>query len=171
MWKPGGLTRPLPARERKWKTSSGKAEFMVPEALGEDPDMPEREPGSLRLMTLRSDSQFNTTIYGLDDRFRGIKGSRMVILMNPADMATRGLTDGDRIGLETIADDGVVRRVDGLKVVPFNVPEGCIGGYYPECNPLLPLWHYAKESKVPGAKSIPVRIATNPLAAATVSAA
>ncbi|MGF6978797.1 molybdopterin-dependent oxidoreductase alpha subunit [Paraburkholderia sp. JPY465] len=158
MWTPGGVIRPLPARERKWKTRSGKAEFMVPTSIGEDPDMPEREPDSLRLMTLRSDSQFNTTIYGLDDRFRGIKGSRMVILMNPADMEKRGLAHGDRIGLETIADDGVERRVEGLSVVPFDVPQGCIGGYYPECNPLLPLWHYAKESKVPGAKSIPVRV-------------
>ncbi|MBC8747535.1 MULTISPECIES: hypothetical protein [Paraburkholderia] len=93
-----------------------------------------------------------------DDRFRGIKGSRMVILMNPADMAKRGRAQGARIALETIADDGVERRVDGLTVVPFDVPQGCIGGYYPECNPLLPLWHYAKESKVPGAKSIPVRV-------------
>lgn len=158
MWAPGGVVRPLPARRREWKTKSGKAEFIVPEAIGEDPDMPEREPGSLRLMTLRSDGQFNTTIYNLDDRFRGVKGSRMVVLMNPTDMEKRGLAQGDRIGLETIADDGVERRVDGFSVVPFNVPEGCIGGYYPECNPLLPLWHYAKESKVPGAKSIPVRV-------------
>lgn len=160
MWTPGGVVRPLPARERKWKTKSGRAEFMVPGTLGEDPDMPEREPDSLRLMTLRSDSQFNTTIYGYDDRFRGVRGTRMVVLMNPADMEKRGLEQGDRIGLETIADDGVERRVDGFSVVPFDVPKGCIGGYYPECNPLLPLWHYAKESKVPGAKSIPVRVAT-----------
>jgi hypothetical protein len=62
------------------------------------------------------------------------------------------------VTLETISDDGVQRRVNGFSVMPFDVPEGCIGGYYPECNPLLPLWHHAKESKVPGAKSIPVRI-------------
>ncbi|MCC8404450.1 FdhF/YdeP family oxidoreductase [Paraburkholderia sp. MMS20-SJTN17] len=161
MWTPGGVKRPVPARERKWKTKSGKAEFMVPDSIGEDPDMPEREPGSLRLMTLRSDSQFNTTIYNDDDRLRGVKGSRMVILMNPADMEERGLSEGDRIGLETIADDGVERRVDGFAVMPFNVPQGCIGGYFPECNPLLPLWHCAKESKVPGAKSIPVRVAAS----------
>ncbi|MEI7297543.1 FdhF/YdeP family oxidoreductase [Paraburkholderia tropica] len=158
MWTPGGVVRPLPARERKWKTKSGKAEFMVPEAIGEDPDMPERVPESLRLMTLRSDSQFNTTIYSLDDRFRGVKGSRMVVLMNPVDMKKHALAQGDQISLETIADDGVNRRVDGFSVVPFDVPVGCIGGYYPECNPLLPLWHCAKESKVPGAKSIPVRV-------------
>jgi molybdopterin-dependent oxidoreductase alpha subunit len=158
MWTPGGFPRPMPARERKWQTKSGKAEFMVTEALGEDPDMPEREPGALRLMTLRSDSQFNTTIYNHDDRFRGIKGTRMVLLMNRADMAQRELREGDRVTLETIADDGIERKVQGLSIVPYDIPAGCIGGYYPECNPLLPLWHYAKESKVPGAKSIPVRV-------------
>lgn len=158
MWLPGGFPRPLPARERKWETKSGKAEFAVPEAVGEDPDMSERETGSLRLTTLRSDSQFNTTIYNLDDRFRGIKGNRMVVLMNPNDMMSHNLGDGDRVTLQTIADDGVQREVAGLSVVPYDIPVGCIGGYFPECNPLLPLWHHGKESKVPGAKSIPVRI-------------
>lgn len=158
MWTPGGFHRPLPARERKWKTESGKAEFQVPESLGEDPEMPVHEPGALRLMTLRSDSQFNTTIYSLDDRFRGVKGSRMVILMSPDDMRAQGLDEGQIVTLQTIADDGVDRRVEGFSVKAYDIPRGCIGGYYPECNPLLPLWHYAKESKVPAAKSIPVRI-------------
>ncbi|MGP8435394.1 FdhF/YdeP family oxidoreductase [Paraburkholderia fungorum] len=161
MWTPGGFPRPLPARERKWQTKSGKAEFMVPESLDEDPDMTVREPEALRLMTLRSDSQFNTTIYNLDDRFRGIKGTRMVILMNRADMASRSLEEGEQVTLQTIADDGVDRRVEGLRVVPYDIPLGCVAGYFPECNPLLPLWHHAKESKVPGAKSIPVRIAAH----------
>jgi anaerobic selenocysteine-containing dehydrogenase len=120
--------------------------------------MEEREPGALRLMTLRSDSQFNTTIYSLDDRFRGIKGTRMVILMNRADMALHSLQEHDKVTLQTIVDDGIDRRVDGLRIVPYDIPRGCIAGYYPECNPLLPLWHYAKESKVPAAKSIPVRV-------------
>ncbi|CAG4894817.1 FdhF/YdeP family oxidoreductase [Paraburkholderia saeva] len=158
MWTPGGFHRPLPARERKWKTPGGKAEFAAPATLEEDPDMSVREPGALRLMTLRSDSQFNTTIYGLDDRFRGIKGTRMVILMNREDMAARSLKEGEHVTLETIAHDGIERRVAGLRLVPYDIPKGCLAGYYPECNPLLPLWHYAKESKVPGAKSIPVRI-------------
>jgi len=158
MWEPGGFHRPLPARERKWATKSGKAEFFVPETLGEDADMPEKGEGALRLMTLRSDSQFNTTIYSLDDRFRGVKGSRMVILMNEADMRERQLEEGAEVTLETLADDGVERRLGGLRVKAFEVPKGCIGGYYPECNVLLPLWHCAKESKVPAAKSIPVRI-------------
>ncbi|MBW9102494.1 FdhF/YdeP family oxidoreductase [Paraburkholderia phenoliruptrix] len=167
MWQPGGFPKPLPARERQWKTKSGKAEFMVPKALGEDPDMPERGADALRLMTLRSDSQFNTTIYGLDDRFRGVKGSRMIVLMNKDDMAANGLSEGDRISLQTIADDGFDRRVSGLTVKEYDIPAGCIGGYYPECNPLLPLWHYAEESKVPGAKSIPVRIVDKPGASAS----
>ena len=158
MWTPGGFHRPLAARERKWKTKSGKAEFLVPESLSEDPDMPEQSPEALRLMTLRSDSQFNTTIYKLEDRFRGVKGTRMVILMNQADIEKRRLQEGQKVTLQTIADDGIDRRLAGLEIKAYDVPEGCIGGYYPECNVLLPLWHYAKESKVPGAKSIPVRI-------------
>ena len=166
-WTPGGFHKPLPASQRQWKTKSGKAEFLVPKALGEDPDMPEREPDALRLMTLRSDSQFNTTIYGLDDRFRGVQGSRMVVLMNPDDMAASGLSEGDKIGLQTIADDGFDRRVSGIPVKAYDNPRGCIAGYYPECNPLLPLWHYAEESKVPGAKSIPVRIVDKPGAQAS----
>jgi anaerobic selenocysteine-containing dehydrogenase len=158
MWTPGGFPRNLPARERKWKTKSGKAEFAVPETLGEDPDMPEREPRSLRLMTMRSDSQFNTTIYSLDDRFRGVSGDRMVIFMCEADMTRHGLRKDDRITLQTIVDDGFERRVAGLRIQPYDIPQRCIAGYFPECNPLLPLWHCAKESKVPGAKSIPVHI-------------
>ncbi|WP_248323513.1 FdhF/YdeP family oxidoreductase [Caballeronia sp. Sq4a] len=158
MWEPGGFHRPLPACERVWQTKSGKAEFMTPNSLVEDPDMPEKAPEALRLMTLRSDSQFNTTIYNLDDRFRGVKDSRMVILMNEADIAKHHLKEGQEITLQTIADDGIDRRLSGLKIKAYAIPEGCIGGYYPECNVLLPLWHYAEESKVPGAKSIPVRI-------------
>ncbi|WP_244851156.1 FdhF/YdeP family oxidoreductase [Caballeronia sp. SL2Y3] len=158
LWEPGGFHRPLPACERVWQTKSGKAEFMVPNSLAEDPDMPEKTPEALRLMTLRSDSQFNTTIYNLDDRFRGVKGSRMVILMNEADIEKHHLKEGQEITLQTVADDGIDRRLSGLKIKAYSIPEGCIGGYYPECNVLLPLWHYAEESKVPGAKSIPVRI-------------
>ncbi|QSN64577.1 MULTISPECIES: FdhF/YdeP family oxidoreductase [unclassified Caballeronia] len=158
MWEPGGFHRPLPACERVWQTKSGKAEFMTPNSLVEDPDMPEKAPEALRLMTLRSDSQFNTTIYNLDDRFRGVKDSRMVILMNEADITKHHLKEGQEITLQTIADDGIDRRLSGLKIKAYAIPEGCIGGYYPECNVLLPLWHYAEESKVPGAKSIPVRI-------------
>ncbi len=158
LWTPGGFHRPLAARERKWKTQSGKAEFGVPETLNEDPDMRERSAADLRLFTLRSDSQFNTTIYRLDDRFRGINGTRMVVLMNPVDIARHGLDPGMSVSLEAVSPDGVKRRVDGFTVVSFDLPVGCAAGYYPECNPLIPLSHHAKESKVPAAKSVPVRV-------------
>jgi molybdopterin-dependent oxidoreductase alpha subunit len=160
MWTPGGFHRPLPARERKWKTKSGKAQFMVPETLHEDPDMPEHRPDELRLFTVRSDSQFNTTIYTLDDRFRGVRGSRMVLLMNQRDIDWHGLSADAEVSLEAVSPDGKKRQVDGFRIIPFDLPAGCVAGYYPECNPLIPLSHHAKESKVPAAKAIPVRIVT-----------
>jgi anaerobic selenocysteine-containing dehydrogenase len=111
-----------------------------------------------QLMTLRADGQFNTTIYTEDDRFRGIKGERNVVLMNTADIERLDLTEGGRIRLSTVASDGIVRALGGLKVKTYPIPEGCIASYYPECNVLVPVWHYGKESKVPAAKSVPVRI-------------
>ncbi|WP_409266421.1 FdhF/YdeP family oxidoreductase [Massilia sp. BHUDP2] len=155
MWTPGGFRKPLGAANRVWKTESGKANFTVPEALQGNPDL-KGGPGTLRLFTVRSDGQFNTTIYSHDDRFRGVYGSRMVIFMARADMARYALKQGDLVGLRCAAEDGVERRVGGLAVVPYDVPEGCIAGYFPELNPLIPLWHHAKESKVPAAKAIDV---------------
>jgi molybdopterin-dependent oxidoreductase alpha subunit len=157
MWTPGGFRKPVAAARREWKTPNGKANFTVPDSLTVDPDLPDRA-GTLRLFTVRSDGQFNTTIYSLDDRFRGVEGDRMVVLMSRADMEERGLRDGERVSVLTATDDGVERRVDGLKVMAYPIPPGCIAGYYPECNPLIPLWHHAKESFVPAAKSIAVRI-------------
>jgi anaerobic selenocysteine-containing dehydrogenase len=144
------------AAKREWKTPNGKANFTVPDGLAADPDLKE-SAGSIRLFTVRSDGQFNTTIYSLADRFRGVE-DRMVIFMAREDMDAQGLADGDTVQASTVTDDGVERRVDGLRVVEYPVPAGCAAGYYPECNPLIPLWHYAKDSKVPAAKSIAVRI-------------
>jgi molybdopterin-dependent oxidoreductase alpha subunit len=158
MWQPGGFHRDLPARKRIWKTPSGKAGFVTPTALDEDPDMPETGPDVLRLITLRSNDQFNTTIYGYSDRFRGIEGTRMVVLMNPADIARQGLTEGETVALRTSSTDTFRRELGGLRVTPYNIPPGCIGAYYPEANVLLPLWHYALGSKTPAAKAIPVTV-------------
>ena len=155
---PGGFDRPLPARERKWTTPNGKANFISPRSLSEDPDLPLVREGVLTLITVRSNDQFNTTVYGYNDRLRGIKGTRLVVLMNKDDMAERGLGDGENVDLLGAAGDNVERIVRGLRVVTYDVPRGCCVGYFPECNPLLPLWHYAEGSKVPAAKSIPVRI-------------
>jgi molybdopterin-dependent oxidoreductase alpha subunit len=158
MWQPGGFQRPLPARHREWKTDTGRANFITPVGLDEDPDMPGRFPDSLRLMTLRSNDQFNTTVYGYSDRFRGIEGTRDVVLMNRVDIDRLGLHPGQGIALRTVARDGVERRLGGLTVVDYNIPVGCVAAYYPEANVLLPVDHYALGSKTPAAKSIPVEV-------------
>ena len=157
MWQPGGYHIPSKARNREWATETGKANFIVPKALSDSATAPEEDRDVLTLMTLRSNDQFNTTIYGYHDRFRGIKGTRMVVLMNRDDMDRLGFAEADTVALHTTAEDRA-RSFDGLRVTAYNVPAGCIGAYYPECNPLLPLWHKATGSNTPAAKSIPVRI-------------
>ena len=158
MWEPGGFQRPLPARQREWKTNTGKANFKTPTGLVEDADMPEDGQDVLRLITLRSNDQFNTTVYGYSDRFRGIEGTRDVLLMNHNDVARLDLVVGETVTLQTSSKDKIERKLGGLQVVAYDIPVGCIGAYYPEANVLLPLWHYAEGSKVPAAKSIPVTI-------------
>ncbi len=162
MWTPGGFARPLAARERKWNTPNGKANFITPDSFDEDPDMPD-EPDTLRLMTTRGDSQFNTTVYGLDDRFRGVHGTRRVLLMNISDMERLALQDGAFVTAQTVCHDGIARRVPNLRVQAYDIPAGCVMGYFPELNPLIPLSHHAKGSKVPAAKSIPVRLISHRL--------
>jgi molybdopterin-dependent oxidoreductase alpha subunit len=170
MWKPGGFHRPIAARERKWKTKTGKANFITPKSLTTDIDTSSEARDIVQLMTLRSNGQFNTTIYSYDDRFRGIYGSRHVVLMHSNDIDRFGLKEGTVVTLSTAVDDGVDRKVGGLRVVRYDIPEGCVAGYYPECNPLLPLWHHEEKSKTPAAKSIPVRvIAEHPTEAAALS--
>ncbi len=153
---PGGFYRGNSARERVWKTESKKADFTVPSAMtGAGVD---DAPGRFRLITMRSNDQFNTTIYGYSDRLRGIEGTRDVVLINRADMARAGLAEGQVVSLASDAGDGEHRQVDGLTVTPFNLPDGCVGAYYPEMNPLMPLWYHDQESKTPAAKAVPVRI-------------
>ncbi len=156
MFTPGGFYRGNAARERIWKTKSGKAEFAVPKTLSSTGF--EDAPGRYRLLTMRSNDQFNTTIYGFSDRLRGIEGTRQVLLINPKEMERAGLKEGQMVSLVSDADDGVHREVGPLKVVPFKLPDGCIGSYYPEMNPLIALSHHDEQSKTPAAKSVPVRI-------------
>jgi molybdopterin-dependent oxidoreductase alpha subunit len=155
---PGGFPRPRAARERVWKTKNGKANFIAPAGLRADPDVPLQREGVLQLITLRSNDQFNTTVYGYDDRFRGVSGTRDVVFVGRNDMVRLGLAEGQSVTLRTEADDGRDRQVSGLQVVPYDLPDGCIAAYYPECNRLIPLWHHAERSKVPAAKSVPVRV-------------
>jgi molybdopterin-dependent oxidoreductase alpha subunit len=155
---PGGFHRPLPARQREWHTKTGRARIITPRGLEEDADMPQNGDDVLRMMTLRSNDQFNTTIYGYDDRFRGIKGTRMVVLINGDDMARLGLAEGETVSIVTASQDGHHREMGGFRVTRYNLPAGCIGTYYPEANALVPLGHYAEGSKTPASKNIPVRI-------------
>ena len=158
LFTPGGFHRTLAARDRVWKTKTSRANFIAPRSLDENPDLRPAPPGVLQLITIRSNDQFNTTIYSHDDRFRGVKGTRMVLFIGRADMARLRVVEGQAVALETAVDDGIARRVEGFRVTPYDIPEGCCAAYYPECNPLIPLWHHAERSKVPAAKSVPVRI-------------
>lgn len=154
---PGGFHRPNKARLRDFSdTKTGLANFFAPTQLSATGFAD--APGLLRLITLRSNDQFNTTIYGYEDRLRDVSGTRDIVFMNPDDVAEYGLKDGDMIGLATQAEDNLPREKHGLKVFVYDIPRGCIGAYYPECNVLIPVGHYAEESKVPAAKSVPVRI-------------
>ncbi len=157
MTTPGGFHRPNKARHRQWDTPSGKANFIGPPMLSARGFAD--EPGRLCLLTIRSNDQFNTTVYGYDDRFRGIHGTRDVILMNRDDIEARRLRAGQTVTLQAdFAGDDVQRTVSGLMIVEYDIPRGCVAGYYPECNALIPVWHHAGESKTPASKSVPVKI-------------
>jgi molybdopterin-dependent oxidoreductase alpha subunit len=153
---PGGFHLTIPPRERVWNTATGRANFLVFAGVEEDP--PVSDPAMLRLATLRSHDQYNTTIYGLDDRYRGVFGGRMVVFMNEADMRARGISEGDLVDIESLAEDGKRRVVSGFWAKPHSIPTGSIGAYYPETNPLLPLAHHDVKSGTPAAKSIPVLV-------------
>ena len=150
---PGGFVLRNPAAHREWKTGSGKAQLVpvpLPEIrLGE---------GQLRLFTIRSHDQYNTTIYGLDDRYRGIKGARRVILMHPADLAERGLKPGDEVDVRSHYGDGVERLAPRFKVAAYDVPRGSCAGYFPELNVLVPINSTARGSNQPASKMIPVTV-------------
>lgn len=155
---PGGFHRDIKASKRVWETPNKKANFKLPSGLETDPDIDVAGRDVLTLITVRSNDQFNTTVYGYNDRLRGISGTRMVLLMNEKDIQRLGLSAGQEVDLEANAQDGVERRVHGLRVTPYSVPEGNCAGYYPELNPLVPLWHRAEKAHVPAVKSVPVRI-------------
>lgn len=156
---PGGIERPLAAKERKWATRTGRANFIAPTQLFAGHEASFGEPGVLQLFTLRSNDQFNTTIYGYTDRFRGVRGTRMVVFMHEADIARQGLAPGELVDVTTALDDGVERVVRGFQVLAYDMPEGCCAAYFPEANPLVPLWLHDKQAHTPAYKAIPVRLA------------
>ncbi|MFD4136371.1 FdhF/YdeP family oxidoreductase [Streptomyces goshikiensis] len=151
--RPEGFRLPhAPRDERRFPTKTGKANFTA--APVEYPRVP---AGRLLLQTLRSHDQYNTTIYGLDDRYRGITGGRRVVMVNPEDAAELGLADGSYTDLVGEWHDGVERRAPGFRVVHYPTARGCAAAYYPETNVLVPLDSTADTSNTPASKSVVVR--------------
>ena len=164
------MARPLAARERKWNTRAGKANFIVPTQMFAGDVDSFGKADVLQLMTLRSNDQFNTTVYGYDDRFRGVKGTRMVVFMNEADIARLSFAKDEFVDLTTAIDDGVTRMIEGFRIVPYNIPQGCIGAYFPEANPLVPLAHHDKQAHTPAYKAVPVRLSRSAMQSRTEAA-
>jgi anaerobic selenocysteine-containing dehydrogenase len=157
---PGGFYLPNGPREGKFTTSSGKARFTVHPIPRHD-----LQPGELMLTTIRSHDQFNTTIYGENDRYRGIANGRRVLFIHADDIAERDLQSGSLVDL--ISRDGnESRKAERFKLVPYDIPRGCVAAYYPETNVLVALHSVAEHSNQPAFKSIPIRIEPSPAALA-----
>ncbi|MGV9719798.1 FdhF/YdeP family oxidoreductase [Nocardia beijingensis] len=149
----GGFQLPHPPRDaREFRTATGKANFAVNELTW----LPV-PAGRLILQTLRSHDQYNTTIYGLDDRYRGIHNGRKVVLVHPEDITAFGFRDGDLVDIVSEWTDGTERRVEGFRLVSYPTPRGNAAAYYPETNPLVPLDHVAKRSNTPVSKAVTIR--------------
>jgi formate dehydrogenase major subunit len=153
--RPGGFVMEHPPRDqRRFPTKSGRAEFTVStiEAL-------QVPPGHLILQTIRSHDQFNTTIYGFSDRYRGIEGGRRVVFVNRRDIEELGFTDGDVVDLVTHWEgDDHIRRAPDFRIVAYQTPRGSAAAYYPETNPLVPLDSTALGSNTPTSKSVIIRL-------------
>jgi molybdopterin-dependent oxidoreductase alpha subunit len=152
---PGGFRLPLHATERVWKTPSGRAEFLLPQG---PPAADRRDPNTLLLTTIRSHDQYNTTIYGSDDRYRGVFGRRDVVFMNEQDLAANSLKHGDVIDIQTALPAFGHLRLNGFTAVAYDIARGSAAAYYPEANCLVPLSYQDKDSGTPAYKSVPVRI-------------
>jgi len=156
---PGGFHLRVASRERDWQTTTGRANFMVHPVQADTPIVRAKQAYGERLMTLmttRSHDQYNTTVYALDDRYRGVFGMRRVIFINAADIAMLGFKNGDWVDMTTVWDDGIERRANYFRLVEYDIPRGCIGAYYPETNPLVPLSSVGDVCNTPTSKSIPV---------------
>ncbi|OEC35065.1 oxidoreductase alpha (molybdopterin) subunit [Pseudomonas cuatrocienegasensis] len=158
---PGGFYLGNSAGARTWKTATGKAGFKANALLGDLLPPQVRESGQtpdLILQTLRSHDQYNTTIYGLDDRYRGVRGQRQVLFANEADIIRLGFKPGQKVDLTSLWNDGVERKVYGFTLLAFDIPAGQAAAYYPEANPLVPLESYGARSFTPTSKFIAIRV-------------
>ena len=149
---PGGFYLPNAAKDRIWNTPNSKANFSAAPL-----DSFRASAGRFLLQTLRSHDQFNTTIYGLDDRYRGISGMRDIVFLNPEDLAALGVKPGGRIDVTSHWTDGE-RHLKGFRAIPYDMPRGMAAAYFPEANVLVPAGHVAEGSNTPASKSIEVSI-------------
>ena len=150
---PNGFVLPNSGRDRTFR-DSGRAKFSI--STPPDLAMP---PGRLRMMTIRSHDQYNTTIYGMDDRYRGVRGERRVVFMNATDMVEHGLVERQVVDLVSEWHDGE-RVAEAFIVVPYHLPRGNCATYFPETNVLVPLDSIADRSRTPTSKSIVIKIRT-----------
>jgi molybdopterin-dependent oxidoreductase alpha subunit len=158
---PGGFYLGNSAGARKWSTASGRANFR-PNALPKDL-VHERTRATgvlpdLIMQSMRSHDQYNTTIYGLNDRYRGVKGQRDVLFVNEADIIRLGFKPGQKADIVSLWDDGVERRVKGFTLLAFDIPAGQAAAYYPEVNPLVPLESTGDGSHTPTSKFVAIRL-------------
>ena len=149
---PGGFYLPNPPRNREFKTKDGRAHFTVHELARVD-----LKSGQFLMMTMRSHDQFNTTIYGLDDRYRGIRNGRRVVFLNPDDIRHFGFKEGEAVDLISHFE-GEERTARHFVVVPYSIPRGCAATYFPEANALVPVRYFADKSHTPASKSVVISI-------------
>lgn len=157
----GGFYLGNSARERTWNTSRGKVmihQHELPNSILLDKAASQLTDRTLIMQTLRSHDQYNTSIYGMDDRYRGIKGERKAVFINEADLLRLGFVSGDLVSIRSLWDDNNVREIHGFKLVPYDIPAGNIAAYYPETNPLVPLDSVGDFSSTPTSKSIAVEL-------------
>ncbi|PHI20858.1 hypothetical protein CEQ90_05700 [Lewinellaceae bacterium SD302] len=149
---PAGFYLPNGPRNRRFNTSDGKAHFSV-----SDLSCHQLEEDEFLMMTVRSHDQYNTTIYGMDDRYRGIHNERRIIMMNPDDMKEQGLETGYKVNL-TSEYDGEIREARLFQVVPYSIPRGNVATYFPEANTLVPITRQNRSSGIPISKSVRVKV-------------
>nr|WP_018636376.1 FdhF/YdeP family oxidoreductase [Parafrankia elaeagni] len=151
---PGGFLLPHPPRDsRTFDTPTGRAALTV--NVCEVLRVP---PAHLLLQTVRSHDQYNTTIYGLDDRYRGVRQGRLVVFVNPLDLDRLGIADGSHVDLVSVWEDGLSRRAENFRVVSYPTAPGCAAAYFPETNILVPLDSTARRSNTPTSKSLVIRL-------------
>ncbi len=177
--RPGGFRLRNTASERVWATASGRAQFavhgiptdtlvhrarkrsrrdVVDAALGADAGGDRVDAEVFTLTTVRAHDQYNTTVYGLDDRYRGVFGQRRVLFVNVQDRVRSGFAEGAWVDLIGAAPDDIERVAPGFKLVDHDIPPGCVAAYYPETNVLVPLDSHAVGARTPASKAIPIRL-------------